>query len=333
MSTMTIPAESITSSGADSLGRQLTVIRRIFFTPTTECTQQTFLMAHESVVSLLADMRLAMYGGSTEFTSQREESIRFVTAIGAVSRVLALYLDWPSPADSTLLVPIRNWDHYIRRSWEGWTLQFIRLVCGWFNNVISPNHILRELGMTRDNAPNQPLVAVGGDEILFEGLSEMSVGFERFYLSPEKSMEDKRFWGLEILRALILLLGDGINFAFIEGAFNPVEQEMENEDQEDDEEEEHEPETLLDLFEAAQPPGIHGDEHEGDSDEDEDEDTHMMSGVDEEEDEVPFFFFPSRRRGRHPEVEAGKDVPIVSHRKSYSGHCNVQTVLHHYPIL
>jgi len=312
---MTIPAESITSSGADSLGRQLTVIRRIFFTPTAECTQQTFLMAHESVVSLLADMRLAMYCGSTEFASQREESIRFVTAIGVVCRVLALYLEWPSPADSTLLVPIRNWDHYIRRSWEGWTLQFIRLVCGWFDNVISPNHILRELSMTRDNAPNQPLVAVGGDEILFEGLSEMSVAFERFYLSPEKSMDDKRFWGLEVLRALILLLGDGINYAFIEGAFSPVEEEMENEDEEG---EEHEPDTLLDLFEAAQPPGIHGDESE-------EEDTYMTSG-EEGEDEVPFFFFPSRRRGRHGEMDAGKDVPIVSHRKSYSGHCNVQTV-------
>jgi hypothetical protein len=174
--------------------------------------------------------------------------------------------------------------------------------------------------MTRNNAPNQPLVAVGGDEILFEGLSEISVAFERFYLSPEKSMEDKRFWGLEVLRALILLLGDGIN---IEGAFNVVEEEMEDEDLE---EEDNHSETLLDLFEAAQPPGIHGDEPEEDSEEDEDEDTYMMSGGDEDEDEVPFFFFPSRRRGRRPEMDAGKDVPIVSHRKTYSGHCNVQTV-------
>lgn len=339
MSTRTIPAESITGSGAESLGRQLTVIRRLFFTSTADCTQQTFLMVHESVVSLLTDMRMSMYSGSPEFAPQREESIRFVTAIGVVCRVLALHLEWQSPADSILLLPIRNWDHYIRRNWDGWTIQFIRLICGWFDDVISPNHILRELSTTRTFAPSQPLVAVGGEEILFEGLGEMSAAFERFFLSSEKSMEDKRFWGLEVLRALILLLGDGINYAFIEGAFSPVEEEMEEEEEEEDQEEEeeghrreHEVETLLDLFEAAQPPGIHGDEHEesdddeADDDDTENEDTYMLGGGDEDEDEVPLFFFPSRRGRRHREMDVAKDVPVVSHRKEYSGHCNVQTV-------
>ena len=335
MSTRTVVADSISGAGADSLGRQLTVIRRLFFTPTAECTQQTFLMAHESVVSLLEDMRMSMHSGSPEFAPQREESIRFVTAIGVVCRVVALHLEWQSPADSMLLVPIRNWEHYIRRSWDGWTIQFIRLICGWFDDVISPNHILRELSTTRAFAPSQPLVAVGGDEILFEGLSEMSTAFERFFLSPEKSMEEKRFWGLEVLRALILLLGDGINYSFIEGASSPVEEEMEDEEEEEEEEgqghgREYEAETLLDVFEAAQPPGIHGDQHE-ESDEDEeddteDEETYMLGGGDEEEDEVPLFFFPSRRGRRHREMDAAKDVPVVSHRKEYSGHCNVQTV-------
>jgi hypothetical protein len=333
MSSVTIPAESITSIVApDALGRQLTSIRRIFFTPTVSCTQQTFLTAHESVVSLLSDMRLVMNSAAPSFSAQREEAIRFVTVIGIVCRLLALKLEWPFLAEEDLSAPIHHWDHWIRRSWSGWVIQFIRLVTLWFHDVIAPNNIIRELLSKRGEAPDIPLVALGGDNVLFEELSEMSLVFQLFVEAPEKSEEDKRFWGMEVLRALVLLLGDGINFAFIEGAFSPAV---------DLEGEEEEAQTLLDAFEATRPPGLNddGDEEEegqGGSEEDEDEegeDTFILrygpqtDDADDDEETVPFFFFPTRRSGlNHPEQEAAKDVPVVSHRKAYSGHCNVQTV-------
>src|SRR5271156_3078333 len=76
MSSITVAPESVISNVApDALGRQLTVIRRLFFTPTEQCTQQTFLMAYESVVNLLGEMRLAMYSGAPSLAPQREESI------------------------------------------------------------------------------------------------------------------------------------------------------------------------------------------------------------------------------------------------------------------
>ena len=340
MSSITIPPESITSTvAADALGRQLTAIRRMFFTPSDELTQQTLLMAHESVVTLLSDMRLAVYSGSPIFAPQREEAIRFVTVIGVVSRVLALRLDWPTPhPDDVLMVPIRSWDNWIRRSWEGWTMQFIRLVTGWFDDVIAPNNILRELSLKRAEAPNVPLVKLGGEDILYERLADMSIAFEHLVQSSEKSVEDKRYWGIEVLRALVLLLGDGLNFAFIEGAFSPS-LDME-------EEEEEESQTLLDAFEAAHPAALYEEdseeeeEHASDSDMVEEEnDTLVLEYGPNEEDEddddddddddvSPLFFFQNRRGGlHHPDRDAAKDVPIVSHRKAYSGHCNVQTVL------
>jgi len=342
MSSITIPPESINSTVApDALGRQLTAIRRMFFSPSNELTQQTLLMAHESVVSLLSDMRLAMYSGSANFAPQREEAVRFVTVVGVVSRVLALKLDWPAPhPNDVLLSPIRNWDYWIPRAWDGWTIQFIRLVTGWFDDVIAPNNILRELSLKRLEAPNIPLVKLGGEEILFETLTDMSVAFERLVQSSEKSVEDKRYWGLEVLRALVLLLGDGLNFAFIEGAFSPS---IDTEDEEAGEE----AQTLLDAFEAARPAGLYQEdsdeeeEEESDSDIVEEEDDTLMlrygpnaedgddddDDDDDEDDLSPLFFFQNRRGGlHHPERDAAKDVPIVSHRKAYSGHCNVQTV-------
>jgi hypothetical protein len=299
----------------------------MFFTLPDQCTQTTFLIAHESVVSLLSDMRLAMYSGSPDFAAQREEAMRFVTAIGAVCRVIALRLEWPTDVADTLLEPIRSWDGQIRRSWDGWVFQFIRLASGWFEDVIAPNNIHRELGLSRRDAPDMPLVAVGREIILFETLSEMSEAFERFLRASEKTAYDKRFWALEVLRSLVLVLGDGINFGFIEGAFSPAI---------DEDIDEEEAQTLLDAFEASRPPGIHSDEEE-DSEEDgegEDDDSFMLYGhedgdedYEDDEDEVPFYFFPSRRGGMsHPERNAAKDVPVVSHRKAYSGHCNVQTV-------
>lgn len=343
MSSITIPPESITSTVApDALGRQLTAIRRMFFAPSNELTEQTLLMAHESVVTLLGDMRLAMYSGSPNFAPQREEAVRFVTVIGVVSRVLALRLDWPAPhPEDILLAPIRSWDHWIRRSWEGWTMQFIRLVTGWFDDVIAPNNILRELSLKRAEAPSIPLVKLGGEEILYERLTDMSIAFERLVQSSEKSVEDKRYWGIEVLRALVLLLGDGLNFAFIEGAFSPS---LEMEDEEGGVEE---AQTLLDAFEAAHPAALYADdsdeqEHTSDSDMVEEEDDSLALGYgpnvedgdeededddDDEDDLSPLFFFQNRRGGlHHPERDAAKDVPVVSHRKSYSGHCNVQTV-------
>jgi hypothetical protein len=342
MSSITIPPESITSTvSPDALGRQLTAIRRMVFAPSSELTQQTLLMAHESVVSLLSDMRLAMYSGSGNLSSQREEAVRFVTVIGVVSRVLALKLDWPAPhPENILLSPIRGWDHWIPRAWDGWTMQFIRLVTGWFEDVIAPNNILRELSLKRADAPTVPLVKLGGEEILYERLTDMSIAFERLVQSSEKSVEDKRYWGVEVLRALVLLLGDGLNFAFIEGAFSPsIDME--------DEEEEEEAQTLLDAFEAAHPAALYqdSDEEEVESDSDiveEEDDTLMLrygpnveDGEEDDDDEddddddlSPLFFFQNRRGGlHHPERDVAKDVPIVSHRKAYSGHCNVQTVL------
>ena len=341
MSSITIPPESVTSTVApDALGRHLTTIRRMFFAPSNELTQRTFLMAHESVVSLLSDMRLAMYSGSPNFSQQREDAVRFVTVIGIVSRVLALKLDWPAPhSDDILLAPIRSWDHWIRRSWEGWTIQFIRLVTGWFEDVIAPNNILRELSLKRAEAPNVPLVKLGGEEILYERLADMSIAFERLVQSSEKTVEDKRYWGTEVLRALVLLLGDGLNFAFIEGAFSP------SVDMEDEEEEEVQ--TLLDAFEAAHPAALYHESSEeedeqasdGDMVEEEEDDTLVLrygpnveDGDDDDDDDddddlSPLFFFQNRRGGLHrPERDAAKDVPVVSHQKAYSGHCNVQTV-------
>ena len=210
---------------------------------------------------------------------------------------------------------------------------------------MSPNNILRDLSIARLTAPEVPLVALGGDSILFDGLTGMLDQFVRFVRSSEKTAEDKRYWGIDVLRACILLLGDGINFAFIEGAFSSAI----------DEDAEEEAQTLLDAFEAAQPPGIYDDDDEGSSDnddddeedgdvevevEDEDEDEGGIvltigrnrddeDDDDEDDDNVPFVFFPTRRSGlNYPERHAAEDVPIVSHRKAYSGHCNVQTVRH-----
>jgi hypothetical protein len=333
MSSVTIPPESITSTLApDALGRQLTAIRRSFFTPTESCTQQTFLVAHESVVNILGEMRLAMYSAAPAFLAQREEAIRFVTAIGVVCRVIALKLDWPSPADDVLLASIRNWDTWIRRSWEGWTMQFIRLLTGWFDDIIGPNNILRELSTSREDAPRVPLVALGGDDILFESLGDMSDAFAQLVISTDKSMDNKRYWAIVVLRALVLLLGDGIDFSFIEGAFSPAI------DLDADEEQEQ---TQLDAFDTAQPHGLHDEGNSSDEEEDQD-DSDMVDedgdsfvlrfggseDGDEDEETIPFFFFPSRRGGlNHPEQHAAKEVPIVSHQNSYSGHCNVQTVL------
>lgn len=333
MSSVTIPPESTTSTvPADALGRQLTTIRRLFFTPTESCTQQTFLVAHESVVNILGEMRQTMHSATPGLSAQREEAIRFVTAIGVVCRILVLMLDWPSPADDVLLVPIRQWDIWIGRSWEGWVMQFIRLVTGWFGDVISSNNVLRELSASREEAPRIPLVAVGGDNILFESLGEMPDAFEQFILSTNGSMDDKRYWAIAVLRALVLLLGDGIDFSFIEGAFSPAI---------DLQAEEEQARTLLDKFEATQGQDLHDegssdDEEEDQNDSDiveEDGDSFVLrfggnEDGNEDEDEIPFFFFPSRRGGlNHPEQHAASDVPVVSHRKSYSGHCNVQTVV------
>jgi len=176
---------------------------------------------------------------------------------------------------------------------------------------------------------DEPLVALGGESYLFNSLDDMTRSFERFVNSP-KSDEDKRFWGLQVLRALVLLDGRGLDFAFFESVFQQAE-EM------DDVEEDEVAQTLLDAFEAAQPPGLdsedeHGsDDEEGEDDDDDDDDDEFIlrygNGEDEEDESVPFFFFPSRRGGRNnPERNAAKDVPIVSHRRAYSGHCNVQTV-------
>ena len=283
-------------------------------------------MCHESVVTVLHEMRMAMYSGSSQFLEQREEVIRFVTAMGVVCRTIALYLPWPEE-EEVLLTPIRNWDQWIPMTWDGWTIKFIRLICGCLNDTIAPNNLIREIRGLRESAPERPLVAVGGENYLFDSLAHMTRTFERFVTS-QKSDAEKNFWGLQVLRALILQLGDGLNFAYIEGAFRPTE-EMEVEE----DEEEHEPETLLDAFEAAQPPNLES-EHESEDDEDdeddeEDDDELILrygGGDDEEEESVPFFFFPSRRGMNNPERNAAKDVPVVSHRKEYSGHCNVQTV-------
>ena len=304
-------------------------------------------MAHESVVTLLGEMRLAMYSSAQSLAAQREESIRFVTAIGVVCRILVLNLDWPSPVtDESLLSPIRNWDSRILRSWNGWIIQFIRLVTCFFEETMSPNNILRELSVARLTAPEVPLVALGGESILFDGLTGMLDRFVRFLRSSEKAAEDKRYWGIDVLRACILLLGDGINFAFIEGAFSSAI----------DEDAEEEAQMLLDAFEAAQAPDDSNNDDEGNSDGDGDDDDEEDGGVeveeeedededgivlrigraqdnddddddDDDDDNVPFVFFPTRRSGlNNPERHAAEDVPIVSHRKAYSGHCNVQTV-------
>jgi hypothetical protein len=197
-------------------------------------------------------------------------------------------------------------------------MQFIRLVAGWSDNVIAPNNILRELALTRSEAPDVPLVALGGESYLFDSLAEMSDAFDGVVRSSERTTEVQRYWGIEILRALVLLLGNGVNFAFIEGAFSPpLETEVEGE----------EVQTLLDAFEAAAPPGIHNDT----DDEGEDEDDTFNLGHDDDDDDdddIPYFYFPASRRSSHlhPERDAGKNVPIVPHRKIYSGHCNIQTV-------
>ena len=267
-----------------------------------------------------------MYSSSSQFASQREEAIRFVTTIGVVCKIIALNLSWTDDEDQeALLSPIRNWEQWISRSWEGWIIQFIRLVCGCLNDTIAPNNLIRETTRLRETAAETPLVAVGGDSYLFDSLADMTTEFERFVITSPKTDDQKRFWALQVLRALILVLGDGINFAYIEGAFRLSEER---------EEETEEPQTLLDAFEAAQPPGINSeDEHESEDDESEDDDDddefilRYAGGDEEEEESVPFFFFPSRRGGmNNPERNAAKDVPIVPHRREFTGHCNVQTV-------
>jgi hypothetical protein len=338
MSSATVHPESVVSTITSStMGRQLTAIRRLFFTPQSECTQQTFLMAHESVVSLLADMRLAMYSGSADFIEQRQETMRFITCIGVVCRAIALRLEWSDPAPDILLQTIVDWERTIPRTWDQWTIQFIRIVTCWFDSTISPNNVLRELAQAKNSAPNSHLVALGGEEPLFDTIVEMYDSFISFVESAEERTEQqKRFWMLDVLRACTLLLGEGIDFAFVEGAFA-----TDLGDEFDEEEE-----TLLEAF-AAPAITIHDDEDEGDDEDGESDSEHEGHEDDdveiEEEDgdelvlrygdgedsddemERPPFLIFRRGRSNHPEHVA-KDIPIVSHRKAYSGHCNVRTV-------
>ena len=356
MSSATVPPDSLVSNIASrAMGRQLTTIRRLFFTPLNECTQQTFLMAHESIVCLLADMRLAMYSSPPEFVEQREETIRFVTCIGVVCRVIALRLQWPDPVPDTRLQAIVGWERTIPRSWDHWTIQFIRVVTCWFDATISPNNALRELTNAKDTAPHSQLVAVGGESLLFDTAAEMLDAFVHFIESAARTEDQKRFWIMDVLRARILLLGEGIDFAFVEGAFaTALDDELDDA-----------AETLLEVFEAPTI-SIDNDEEEDEEEEDEedvdDEEPESQSEhvgndddveIEEEDDEhntfilrygdgedgdddterAPYLIF--RRSGlNHPERHAAKDIPIVSHRKSYSGHCNVQTVCSHlFPVL
>ena len=303
-------------------------------------------MAHESVVYLLSEMRLAMYSGSPEFVEQREETIRFVTCIGVVCRVVALRLQWPDQAPDTRLQAIVGWERTIPRSWDEWIIQFIRVVTCWFDATISPNNALRDLAHAKDTAPHSRLIAVGGESLLFDNTSEMLDAFVHFIESTERTEEQKRFWIMDVLRACILLLGEGIDFAFVEGAFaTALDDELEEaaetlgvfeaptisvdgDEEEDDEEEDEED----DEDEEPESQSEHvGNDNDVEIEEEEDEDNTFIlrygDGEDGDDDteRAPYLIF--RRGGlSHPERHAAKDIPIVSHRKSYSGHCNVQTV-------
>lgn len=339
VSSATIAPESVTSNiASDAMGRQLTAIRRLFFTPPNECTQQTFLMAHESVVSLLSDMRLAMYSGSPEFVGQREETIRFVTCIGVVCRVIALRLRWEDIAPEVLLQTVVEWDRTIPHSWDHWIIRFIRLVTCWFDATISPNNAFRELRSFLGT--NSHLVAVGGESLLFDDVSEMVDSFVQFIESTEKTEEQKRFWILDVLRACILLLGEGIDFAFVEVAFATVLDDgleaileafetptitVDDEDEEDEDEEGEDEDNDENEIESEN--GGHEDDVEIEEEDEEGSSFIFRYGGDDDDDmdRAPFLIF--RRGGFNQFVrQVANDVPIVSHRKTYTGHCNVQTV-------
>jgi nuclear receptor interaction protein len=137
----------------------------------------------------------------------------------------------------------------------------------------------------------------------------------------------KRFWGEKVARAVLMKEGEGIDFEFVEKAFEG--EEVDNEGPEvrgevsrllvetggaaaDDA-----GDIDIEMGDAGESEDSEDeDEDEDDEDEDEDDDGGIEpeEGTDDEED-----FWYQRRRNRRAPVEA--HAPVWEHQKVYRGHC------------
>lgn len=160
----------------------------------------------------------------------------------------------------------------------------------------------------------------------------------------------QRFWGVRVARGILMHVGEGINFEFVNRAFGGLLGHVEEDDDE-------EPERVQDDIhpdEEEQSVGHRRSEDEegsdddgesegaieegssydfGDSDEDEDDGDDDAEGEDDNDDddddddgeEEGFMFGPGTLRNRvreHVEIH----VPCVTHENVYRGHCNIKTV-------
>ena len=173
-----------------------------------------------------------------------------------------------------------------------------------------------------------------------------------------------RFWGLKVGRGILMDVGEGVNFEFVNRAFGGLRAVVEEDEDDDDgrerlqedinPEEEEEPisdvrltyksrpvharqptvESTTDEDDGAGPVDSTSDPGDGtdvsDSEDEEDDDGADDDEQDSEDDssdtdeEPEVVGFSLGRRGK-PKVVEG-NVPCSSHLNVYRGHCNVQTV-------
>lgn len=170
-----------------------------------------------------------------------------------------------------------------------------------------------------------------------------------------------RFWGMKVGRGILMDVGDGVNFEFVNRAFGGLRTVVEEDDDEDDgrerlqedidPNEEEQPIREVRLIrrhssprpsrhaesvplgstrhsDASSDTGTSDDDDDGDEDDDEEQDEDDGDGDDDEEDsdededeDSPFMRHSSRRR-----LGVESHVPCSSHVNVYRGHCNIKTV-------
>ncbi|KAH8700662.1 hypothetical protein BGW36DRAFT_374661 [Talaromyces proteolyticus] len=173
----------------------------------------------------------------------------------------------------------------------------------------------------------------------------------------------KKFWGLRVGRGLLMSVGEGINFEFVNRAFGGLRAVVEEDDDEDDQrermQEDIDPEEDEDVveevrlvsnrrranldgsetanamfFDGHSNISLHGIEdiemdgnNSSESDNDDDDHDSEENDDDDEEGEEDEYFF---RRGSFPTSRFREgvniNVPCGTHENIYRGHCNIKTV-------
>jgi nuclear receptor interaction protein len=189
------------------------------------------------------------------------------------------------------------------------------------------NAFLRDLGK---GAQSTEVRDVDTNEEVFDTELSMVTAFKRAVALHSESLDKsfnntaKLFWGERVARAVLMKEAEGINFEFVERAF------------EDDAtggawvEEGSEPgrplfgETGDGEGEDVEMPLVDDDdEYAEDDDLDVDDDDEDGEDGDEDSEDEGNFWFRQRRTRRGP---VDPDAPIWKHQRVYRGHCNVRTV-------